>query len=128
MTSESRWPWDGRFRLFHQWNNHFATKADSSQREETGGPGGGCRAAGSSHLASQTTGNAVTTHPMWDTTAGMGTTLVVQHSPGLLADQKMSLPVGGGPISAVTEAPRLDYLSRSSRPALAAATERVRLL
>ena len=45
-------------------------------------------------------------------------TLVEQHSPGLLADQNMSLPVGGGPISAVTEAPRLDYFSRHppSRP------------
>ena len=40
-------------------------------------------------------------HPKWDTAAWTGTTLVEQHSPGLLADQKMSLPVGGGPISAV---------------------------
>ncbi len=44
-------------------------------------------------------------------------TLVEQHSPGLLADQKMSLPVGGGPISAVTEAPGLDFsLSPPFRP------------
>ena len=56
-------------------------------------------------------------------------TLVEQHSPGVFADQKMALPVGGGPILVVTEAPRLDYFSRSTpRPALAAATERVRLL
>ena len=73
-------------------------------------------------------GTAVTTHPKWDTAARIGATLVEQHSPGLLADKKKLLPVGGGPISAVTEAPRLDYFSLSPRPALVAATERVRLL
>ena len=68
------------------------------------------------------------THPMWDTAARIGATLVEQHSPGLLAGKKKLLPIGGGPISAVTEAPRLDYFSLPPRPALAAATARVRLL
>ena len=84
----------------------------------------------SRHLASTTARTAASTPPRGHTSHGRPDwhSLVEQHSPGLLADQKMSLPVGGRPISAVTEAPRLDYLSRSSRPALAAATERVRLL
>ena len=43
--------------------------------------------------------------------------LVEQHSPGLLADQKMLLLIGGDPLSAVTEAPRLDCFSLTpSRP------------
>ena len=54
--------------------------------------------------------------------------LVEQHSPGLLADQKKKLPVGGDPLSAVTEAPSVDLLSLTPRPALAAATERARVL
>ena len=37
-------------------------------------------------------------------------------------------PVGGDPLSAVTEAPSVDHLSLTPRPALAAATERARLL
>ena len=31
--------------------------------------------------------------PLWDTTSRMGTILVVQHSPGLLADQNMLIPI-----------------------------------
>ena len=53
----------------------------------------------------------MTTHPKWDTAARIGATLVEQHSPGLLAGKKMSLLIGDGPISAVTEAPRLGFLS-----------------
>ena len=64
---------------------------------------------------------------MWDAAARTGATLVEQHSPGLLADKKMSLPVGDGPISGVNKDPETG-LSLSPRPALAAATERVRLL
>ena len=40
----------------------------------------------------------MTTHPKWDTTARTGTTLVEQHNPGLLAEQKMLLPVGSPPV------------------------------
>ena len=42
--------------------------------------------------------------------------LVEQHSAGLLADQKTSLPDGGDPFSVVTEVPSLDYLSLTPVP------------
>ena len=51
------------------------------------------------------------------TTARVGTPIVERHSPGLLAGKNMILPVGGGPFSGVTEAPRLDlFLTPPSRP------------
>ena len=53
--------------------------------------------------------------------------LVEQHSPGLLTDQNMLLPIGGGPISGVTEARRLDH-SLTPCPAMVAAMERGRPL
>ena len=76
-------------------------------------------------MASPMPGTAVTTHPKRDATARSGTTLVEQHSPGLLADKKMTLPIGHGPISAGSAE---TGLLLSPRPALAAATERARLL
>ena len=120
QLQSARGPVSGRFSLFHPWNNYIATRplalrgwrpelrAREVERRDPAiwlaqrlGPP--CRHfPGEPHKPPP---------PGWD------------HSrratqPGLLADQKMLLPVGGGPISAVTEAPRLDYLSRSSRPTI----------
>ena len=82
-------------------------------------PSGGRRAAGSSHLTSSMPGTVAATRPRRDATAWAGATPVEQHSPGLLADQKMSLLVGDGPHSFFTgeaKAPRLDLSLTPSRP------------
>ena len=68
-------------------------------------------------------GTVVAKPPTWDTTARTG-----PPSSSNTADQKKLLPVGGDPLSAVTEAPSVDHLSLTPRPALAAATERAQLL
>ena len=93
-------------------------------------PRAGRRVTGSSHLTSAMPGTVAATRPRRDAIAWAGATPVEQHSPGLLADQKMLLLVGDGPYSffkGEPKTPRLD-LSLSPRPALAAATERVRRL
>ena len=84
-----------------------------TQRDVTGTPGEGGRAVGSRHLASTTAGTAAATPPRGHTSHSRPDwhSLVEQHSPGLLAGKKMSLLIGDGPISAVTEAPRLGFLS-----------------
>ncbi len=68
---------------------------------------------GSRHLASTTAGTAAATPPRGHTSHSRPDwhSLVEQHSPGLLACKKMLLLIGDGPISAVAEAPRLDFLS-----------------
>ena len=68
---------------------------------------------GSRLLACTTAGTTAATPPRGHTSHSRPGwhSLVEQHSPGLLAGKKMSLLIGDGPISAVTEAPRLGFLS-----------------
>ena len=88
-------------------------QAFRTQRDVTGTPGEGGRATGSRHLAGTTAGTAAATLPRGHTSQSRPDqhSLVEQHSPGLLAGKKMLLLIGDGPISAVTEAPRLGFLS-----------------